>query len=382
VLDAAKAFNIPAFSASVNMICEAVAMIPVKLYQTEETEKGRVTTEINDYRTELINDDTGDTLSGVEFKRAMIRDYLVHGNAYAFINKKAGKIRSINYVSAGNISVLSKCDPIFKDYNISVQGKTYLPHEFIKLLRSSADGATGKGILSENRELLSTAYAIMNYQQNLVEKNGNKKGFINAKTRLSKESMDAIRKSVEQLYNDKERNIIVLNEGLEFKESSNTSVEMQLSENKKSIGNEIKSLFGINVDSSGKFDYFEFLKNAVFPILNEFECALNRDFLKETEKKNHYFAFDTKEILKEKLKTRYEAYKIAIDSNIMSIDDVRYIEDLPPLGLEFIKLNLSDVLYDPETKEVFTPNTGQKVSTEKIEYVNENKAGKEIGEQK
>jgi hypothetical protein len=79
--------------------------------------------------------------------------------------------------------------------------------------------------------------------------------------------MDAIRSSVEQLYNDKERNIIVLNEGLEFKESSNTSVEMQLSENKKSIGNEIKSLFGINVDSSGKFDYFEFLKNAVFPSL-------------------------------------------------------------------------------------------------------------------
>jgi phage portal protein BeeE len=92
-LSESKAFNIPAFSASVNMICEAVSMIPVKLYQTEETEKGRVTTEINDYRTDLINDDTGDTLSGVEFKRAMIRDYLVHGNSYAFINRKSGKIR-------------------------------------------------------------------------------------------------------------------------------------------------------------------------------------------------------------------------------------------------------------------------------------------------
>jgi hypothetical protein len=223
---------------------------------------------------------------------------------------------------------------------------------------------------------------------NLVEKNGNKKGFINAKTRLSKESMDAIRKSVEQLYNDKERNIIVLNEGLEFKESSNTSVEMQLSENKKSINNEIKSVFGINVGTDGKVDYYDFLKNAVMPVISEFECSLNRDLLKESEKRDHYFAFDTKEVIKNNLlfKSSLETYKTLIDANIMQIDEVRYMLDLKPLGLDFIKLNLSDVLYNPATKEVFTPNvnevnswprsghhTGQKVSTERIEYENENK---------
>lgn len=36
---------------------------------------------------------------------------------------------------------------------------------------------------------------------------------------------------------------------------------------------------------------------------------------------------------------------------------IRYKEDLPPLGMNYIKLGLQDVLYDPKTKEIYTPNT-------------------------
>ena len=31
---------------------------------------------------------------------------------------------------------------------------------------------------------------------------------------------------------------------------------------------------------------------------------------------------------------------------------------MEPLGLDWIRLGLQDVLYDPKTREVFTPNTG------------------------
>jgi hypothetical protein len=128
------------------------------------------------------------------------------------------------------------------------------------------------------------------------------------------------------------------------------------------------------------------------PVINEFECSLNRDLLRESEKKEYYFAFDTKEVIKNNLlfKSSLETYKTLIDANIMQIDEVRYMLDLKPLGLDFIKLDLQDVLYNPETKEVFTPNvnevnswpqsghyTGQKVSTERIKYENENKMKKD-----
>lgn len=35
------------------------------------------------------------------------------------------------------------------------------------------------------------------------------------------------------------------------------------------------------------------------------------------------------------------------------------MEDLPPLGLGYIKLGLQDVLYNPKTGQLFTPNTGK-----------------------
>ena len=95
------------------------------------------------------------------------------------------------------------------------------------------------------------------------------------------------------------------------------------------------------------------------PILSAIECALNRDLLLEKEKKSFYFAFDTKEITKGDIKTRFEAYKTALDANLMQIDECRYMEDLEPLGLNFIKLGLQDVLFNPQTKEVYTPNTNK-----------------------
>ena len=43
---------------------------------------------------------------------------------------------------------------------------------------------------------------------------------------------------------------------------------------------------------------------------------------------------------------------------LMQTDEIRSLEDLEPIGFNFVKLGLGDVLYNPKTKEVFVPNTG------------------------
>ncbi len=131
---------------------------------------------------------------------------------------------------------------------------------------------------------------------------------------------------------------------------------MQLNENKNSLNNSILDIFGIPT----AWNWETFIKTAIMPILTTIECALNRDLLLEKEKRSFYFAFDTKEIIKGDIKTRFEAYKIALDSNLMQIDEVRYLENLEPLGLDnFIKLGLQDVLLNTKTKQIYTPNTNQ-----------------------
>ena len=369
----AEALNIPAVARCVNLISDTVAMIPIKLYKEEMVNGKRKTVEVEDSRCDLFNLDTKDTLDGVQFKKAIVRDYLLDGNAYAYINKRRNLVKSLHYVDCDHVLINQNFDPIFKDYNIMVYGKTYKPYEFLKILRATRDGARGIGIIEENQELLKAAYLTLKFEQSLVSTGGSKKGFIKAEKKITKEAMDSLKRAWRELYCNTENNVIVLNDNLDFKEASSTSTEMQLNENKTSLNNSILDIFNIPVN----FNWETFIKTAIMPILTTIECALNRDLLLEKEKWGRqssarmgtpceqsergvfYFAFDTKEITKGDIKTRFEAYKTALDANLMQIDECRYMEDLEPLGLNFIKLGLQDVLFNPVTKEVYTPNTNQ-----------------------
>lgn len=350
-----EAMNIPSVSRCVNLIADTVSMIPIKLYKEEFLNGKRKTVEIEDSRCDLFNLDTKDTLGGVDFKRALVRDYLLFGSAYAYINKRRNTIKSLNYVSNENVCITGNFDPIFKDYNILVRGQSYKPFEFLKILRNTKTGAQGVGIIEENQEILKVAYLTLKFEQNLVSTGGSKKGFIKSEKKITKEAMDSLKRAWRELYCNTENNVIVLNDNLDFKEASNTSTEMQLNENKNSINNSILDIFGVPTE----WNWETFIKTAVMPILTTIECALNRDLLLEKEKKFFYFAFDTKEITKGDIKTRFEAYKMALDANLMQIDECRYMEDLEPLGLNFIKLGLQDVLFNPVTKEIYTPNTNK-----------------------
>lgn len=136
---------------------------------------------------------------------------------------------------------------------------------------------------------------------------------------------------------------------------------MQLDENKRANAAEFAKIFHVSAEaiSGSAGDLGAVAKLAAIPLMQTIQCALNRDLLLEKEKKDYYWAFDTKELLKGDIRERFEAYKTALDANFMQIDEVRYAEDLEPLGLTWIKLGLQDVLYDPKTKQVYTPNTNQ-----------------------
>lgn len=355
-----QAMNVPAFAACVNKIAETVSTIPVKLYKLEGDKLEEIK---DDERVRLLNDDTGDSLDGVQFKRALAKDYLIGKGGYAFINRAGNSIQSLHYVKENEISFMFTSDPIFKDYDILVQGTKYKPFEFLKVLRNTEDGRSGKSVIDENSEVLSVAYHSLKYEKNLVKTGGNKKGFIKSPRKLTQAAIDALKAAWRRLYQNNTENVVILNEGLEFQEASNTSVEMQLNENKKTNSDEICKLFNmppamINGGTTEE-DKTNFVQYCLNPILKEFECALNRDLLLESEKGSYYFAADTSELTKGDIEKRFRAYETASKNGFMQIDEIRLKENLPPLGLDFVRLGLQDVLYDPESKQFYMPNMNQ-----------------------
>ena len=108
-------------------------------------------------------------------------------------------------------------------------------------------------------------------------------------------------------------------------------------------------------------DMNQFIRACV-AVMTDIECSLNRDMLMESEKDQYFWKFDTKELTRGSIKERYEAYKIGLEKNFLQIDEVRKAEDLEPLGIDWLQLNLNTVFYNPETKEIYTPNTNQSMN--------------------
>lgn len=375
VITREMAEEIPTLSGCVELISNTVATLPINLYKIED---GKISQVLDDDRLSLLNDDTKDTLDGFQWKKALVEDYLYMGNGYSYINKEKGKFKSLHYVKENNVSINFNCDPIFKDYDILVNGKTYKPYEFIKILRKSKNGADGSGIVETNSKVLAVAYNSLIYENILAKTGGNKKGFIKSESKLTEEAIKILKEQWNKLYSGNSENCVVLNKGLEFKESGSTSTEMQLNENKKSNGVEICKIVNVPpsiIEGDGKAnetDYEKLTKMAILPILKAIITALNKDFLLEKEKKSFYFAFDIKELLKVDIEKRYKAYEIAIKNGFLGINEVRYEEDKEPIEAfnDIIKLGLQDVLYNTTKGTVYTPNTDK---TSNINEVNTNK---------
>lgn len=356
----AEAMTIPAFAGCVKYISETAASLPVKLYRRVGPGVEEVR---NDPRLNLLNEDTGDIMTGYQFKQALVEDTIVEGGGYAYIRRVRNQWKSLHYISRKDLSFLPGADPINKRCQIMVNGKVYREMDFIKVTRKSKDGVQGVGVLQESPLALAVPYNALRYENVLVKTGGNKKGFLKSEKPLTQEAMDNLKKQWRDLYANNTENVVVLNNNMDFKEASSTSVEMQMNENKQTNAVSICNLFTVppsvlsgTATDDEKDNAFTM---AVLPVLSSMEAALNRDFLLESEKETLFWAFDTKELLKGAIDKRFAAYKAGIESNVLQIDEARRMENLPALGLSFVKLGLQDVLYDPESKTFYAPNTNQ-----------------------
>jgi len=366
-IDRKRALQIPSVASSVEFICNTFAMIPFKLYKETIVNGKRITKEVSDDRVDLINSDTGDKLDGFQFKKAICEDYLLGQGGYAYIKKSGNKFQGLFYCEEKHIVIQTNNEPIYKNYDILVNGKTYRDYDFIKLLRNTKDGASGVGLTSEIDQALQTAYRRLLYEYDLTVTGGSRKGFIKSQKHLDEKSMKALKQAWQDYYAGN-ANTVILNDGMEFQEASNTSKENEINAKEVTLNAEIKEIFHIGT-------YEETIKNAIMPIATAFATALNRDFLLEKEKKSFYFAPDLKELFKGSLLERYQAYQIAVKNGWKTRNEIRYLEDDDAIeGLDVINLGLGDVLLDANTGEIYVPNTNSTVKIgENVTEIGENK---------
>ena len=346
-----KALTLPAVSEAVDFISSMIACMPVRLFRYKKNQVEEVK---GDIRTKLLNGDTGDTVNAYDMKKNMVRDYLLDIGGYTVIDRNLNEVKALYYVEPIYVSPYINANPIKKYVNFQIGTEIFKRYEVITLLRNSTNGAKGTSLIKEVSKAIETAYTTLLYELGLVQSGGSKKGYLQSEYKLTNEEIDKLREAWNKLYRTHQNNCIVLNKGVKFQEASNSSVEMQLNENKKTLADEINGIFHISDDFNETF------KKAIYPIVKSYETELNSKLLLEGEKRNYFFEFDVKEITRANLKERYEAYKMAKEIGMKTINELRKEENLNYIkGMDVIPFSLGSVLYDTETQTYFTPNKGE-----------------------
>ena len=136
-----SALNIPAVSSSVSFIAGTVASLPIRLYRTEN---GRSEEVVDDYRLRLLNEETGDLLDAFQWKCTLVRDYLLPGNGYTYVDWAGNMIQGLYYVDPLQVSVEIGADPIFKTARFFIGGNSYRDYEIMRVLRNTRDGVRAR----------------------------------------------------------------------------------------------------------------------------------------------------------------------------------------------------------------------------------------------
>lgn len=352
-----QAMSIPVVTKSVNWIASAISGLPIKMYK--RTDKGYVEV-YDDYRLPLLNNYSGNCMTANDLKKQLITDLLLDGNGYAYISKLGNKIEKLSYIPTNKLTYTESVDNINKIVNIWVDGKQVQDYNVFRLVNNTKNGVSGIGFVSDCQDLLSTILGSLQYENSSIS-SGVRRGFLKSKAKLDKDKMDELKQAWKRLTNPNQSDVLVLNAGIEFEDASSTATESQLSQNKTINMHQILAYFGLPTnffEGANSDSYLTAVRIAVLPIVKQLVTALNNYLLLESEKQDIKFDIDTSELLRINANERFTAYQTGLSSGILTIDEVRRMENLPVLDMQYLKLGLGDVLYNIKDGSIFVPNTG------------------------
>lgn len=361
-----QAMSIPVVTKSVNWIASVIASLPIKMYRKNESGYQEI---YDDYRLSILNDYSGNGMTANDLKKQVISDLLLDGNGYAYVNKKGNTITKISYIPVQRLTYTESVTTIDKIVNVWVDGTQVQDYNVFRLVNNTKNGISGVGFVSDCQSLLSTILSSLQYENSSIN-SGVRRGFLKSKTKLDPEKMSELKRAWRKLTTPNQSDVLVLNAGIEFEDASSTATESQLSQNKVINMHQILAYFGLptNFFEGASADaYLTAVRIAVLPIVKQLTTALNNYMLLESEKSIIKFDIDTSDILRINSNERYDAYQKGLSSGILTIDEVRRMENLPVINMSYLKLGLGDVLYNCDTGKIFVPNTGQIINPNNAE---------------
>ena len=371
---AEQVLTIPVANACLAIIVNSIKDLPIELY--ERIDEKTVKSLTDDYRIRLLNDQPNTVSTGVDFKARMIRDIVLHGNAYVEIEKDGNKIESLWNLDPRLVAISTLTDPvkpyIIKDIVIRITGSS-VPLKIDEVMIAVADsddlGLSGNGVIAYGDKIIELALNELELSSNIMNNGSSPASILKIEKNLSPDAQQRLRDSWEKLYKGASNSgkLVILEEGMSYEKMTYSPSELGISDLMNSTSSSICQLFNVpeqmvsasaNTYGSVESMSIRFLQYCISPIISTVEAALNRSLLLEKEKGKLFFKVNTDTVLQSTQQERYAALNTGIEAGILSINEARIKENLPPIDDNFHRLSLGAVMYQPEDRTYFIPNMG------------------------
>lgn len=338
------ALQVSAVWAATELLSDNLASLPIFVYEREAGADGHKQLARGTSLWTLLHDTPNNRHTPMELWQYLTMNYILRGNAYGKLTRNAsGEVISIIPLSTDQVEVevLDDQTIIYKYY---YEGKVaiYSPESMFHW-RDKGNGVVGMSRLDYMRSTVNVAVNAQNHTSSVFRKSAKRPGVFMIDRLLTDEQRASIRRNYRGLVEGNDDDLLVLEAGAKFEPLNMTPADVQLLETRKFSVEDIARWFGIPsamINDTEKTTTWGtgidqliqgFYKFRLRPMLESLEQAIEKRILTPAQRRRYSVEFSLDAILRGSLKDRLETGAQAVQNGLMTRNEWRQLENLPPM---------------------------------------------------
>lgn len=340
-----KALQSSAVYACIRVIAEAVASLPILIYQKNSDDNSRAVASKH-YLYPVLHDVPNEFQTSYELRETIMVSLLMRGNAFLFKEKnKAGQIVSLIPLNAAKMIVkLEGKTPLYEyTYEDGVRS-VWTDIEIWHIKGLSSNGIIGLSPITLMRESIGLSIKMEEHGARLFGNYARPSGLLSTPGKLSENAAERLKKSWYAAQGGENvHKVAVLEEGLTWTSIGFSAEDSQFLQSRSFQIEDIARAFKVpailigHSNSTSTFASVEqqmisFVMHTLRPWLIRIEQSINKNLLNEIERKQGFFVEHKIEgLLRGNIQSRYAAYAIGRQNGWLSANEIREFENLNPI---------------------------------------------------
>lgn len=352
-----KALQLSAVWSCVRLLSESISTLPLKIYLHQEDGSRVIAKDHPAYRVLCRRPNAEMTPS--RFMLMVVASLCLQGNAYIEKRYIGGKLVSLQPLLPQLVTV-KRLDNGLLDYQCVEQGGENRPipvKNMMHIRGFGLDGVVGLTPIQVGRNILGSAIATDETAAKIFRNGLLASGFLSSKTALTKEQREKLRGYLNAFISSENAGkLMILESDLSYNGISMNPEDAQLLQSRSWSIEEICRWFRVPPFMVGHADKqsswassvegmnMQFLTNTLRPLLVNIEQEINRCLLDSDD--DYYAEFSVEGLLRADSAGRAAYYTTALQNGWMSRNDVRRLENLPPIeggDIYTVQLNLTPI---------------------------------------